>query len=64
MAAYMSLDRYNTFTHCVRSGQPVIMMEFIVDLRKRPRGVCNADALAEHGEQTNKLAKHHHWMAL
>eukprot|EP00983_Pelagomonas_calceolata_P005864 193441-Pelagomonas_calceolata.AAC.1 len=28
------------------------------------RGVWNADALAEHGAHTNKLAKYHHWMAL
>eukprot|EP00983_Pelagomonas_calceolata_P002512 84570-Pelagomonas_calceolata.AAC.1 len=40
------------------------MREFVVDLRKRLRGLWNADALAEHGEHTNKLAKYHHWMAL
>eukprot|EP00983_Pelagomonas_calceolata_P054873 1143889-Pelagomonas_calceolata.AAC.1 len=42
------------------------MKEFVVDLRKRLRGVWTVDALAEHGEHTNKLAtgKYHHWMAL
>eukprot|EP00983_Pelagomonas_calceolata_P132541 1161877-Pelagomonas_calceolata.AAC.4 len=38
--------------------------EFVVDLRKRLQGVWNVDALAEHGEHMNKLAKYHHWMAL
>eukprot|EP00983_Pelagomonas_calceolata_P129221 1161588-Pelagomonas_calceolata.AAC.3 len=64
LAACMGLGRYNTFTHCVRSGQPIVMRELVVYLRKRLRGVWNADALAEHGEQPNKLAKHHHWTAL
>eukprot|EP00983_Pelagomonas_calceolata_P087435 1156959-Pelagomonas_calceolata.AAC.1 len=40
------------------------MREFVVDLRQRLRGVWNADALAQQGEHTNKLAKYHHWMAL
>eukprot|EP00983_Pelagomonas_calceolata_P065800 1148740-Pelagomonas_calceolata.AAC.1 len=40
------------------------MREFVVDLRKRLRGVWNADALAEQGEHTNKVAKYPHWMAL
>eukprot|EP00983_Pelagomonas_calceolata_P064945 1148376-Pelagomonas_calceolata.AAC.1 len=48
----------------LKSGQPIVMREFVVDLRKRLRGVWNADALAEHGEHTNKVAKHHHWMTL
>eukprot|EP00983_Pelagomonas_calceolata_P086754 1156825-Pelagomonas_calceolata.AAC.3 len=30
------LDRCNVFTHCVRSGQPIVTREF-VDLRKRLR---------------------------
>eukprot|EP00983_Pelagomonas_calceolata_P032160 1009552-Pelagomonas_calceolata.AAC.1 len=64
LAACTGLDRCNTFTHCVRSGQPIFMREFLVDLRKRLRGVWNANALVEHGEHTNKLAKYHHWMAL
>eukprot|EP00983_Pelagomonas_calceolata_P069472 1150372-Pelagomonas_calceolata.AAC.1 len=29
----------------------------------RLRGAWNADAMAEDGEHTNKLAKYHHWMA-
>eukprot|EP00983_Pelagomonas_calceolata_P031283 982317-Pelagomonas_calceolata.AAC.1 len=33
---------------------PIVMRELVVDLRKRLRGVQNADALAEHGEHTNK----------
>eukprot|EP00983_Pelagomonas_calceolata_P008675 282828-Pelagomonas_calceolata.AAC.1 len=37
------------------------MREFVVDLRKRLRGVWNDEALAEHGEHTNKLAKYHDW---
>eukprot|EP00983_Pelagomonas_calceolata_P068352 1149889-Pelagomonas_calceolata.AAC.3 len=68
----LSLDRCNTFTpsegrrinHHVRSGQPIVVREFVIDLRKRLRGVWNADALADHGEHTNKTAKYHHWMAL
>eukprot|EP00983_Pelagomonas_calceolata_P064142 1147995-Pelagomonas_calceolata.AAC.20 len=48
----------------LRSGQPIIMREFVVDLRKMLRGVWHADALAEHGGHTDKLAKYHHWMAL
>eukprot|EP00983_Pelagomonas_calceolata_P115707 1160225-Pelagomonas_calceolata.AAC.5 len=50
LAACTGLDRCNVFTHCVRSGQPTIMREFVADLRKRLQGVWNADALAEHGE--------------
>eukprot|EP00983_Pelagomonas_calceolata_P046600 1140261-Pelagomonas_calceolata.AAC.2 len=30
------------------------LREFVVDLRKRLRGVWNADPLAEHGEHMNK----------
>eukprot|EP00983_Pelagomonas_calceolata_P070760 1150920-Pelagomonas_calceolata.AAC.2 len=52
----MGLDRCNTFTHCVWSGQPIVMREFVLHLRKRLRGVWNADASAEHGEHTDKLA--------
>eukprot|EP00983_Pelagomonas_calceolata_P018736 588430-Pelagomonas_calceolata.AAC.1 len=63
LSACTGLDRCNMFTHCVQSGQPIVMREFVVDLRKRLRGAWNA-ALAEHGEHTNKLAKYHHWMAL
>eukprot|EP00983_Pelagomonas_calceolata_P126557 1161318-Pelagomonas_calceolata.AAC.1 len=59
----MGLDRYNTFTHRVLSGQPIIMREFVVDLRTGPRGVRNADALAEHDAHVNKLAKFHQWVA-
>eukprot|EP00983_Pelagomonas_calceolata_P114614 1160112-Pelagomonas_calceolata.AAC.9 len=64
IAACMGLDRCNVFTHRVRSGQPIVMRELVVDLRKRLRGVWNAEALAEHGKHTNKLAKYHQWMAL
>eukprot|EP00983_Pelagomonas_calceolata_P083413 1156152-Pelagomonas_calceolata.AAC.10 len=73
LAACTGLDRCNTCTHCgggesrlfgANSGQPKVMREFVVDLRKRLRGVWNAEALAKHGEHTNKLAKYHHWMAL
>eukprot|EP00983_Pelagomonas_calceolata_P055089 1143980-Pelagomonas_calceolata.AAC.2 len=49
LAVCMGLDRYNTF---------------VVDFRKRLRGVWNADALAEHVELTNKLTKYHHWVAI
>eukprot|EP00983_Pelagomonas_calceolata_P014491 461403-Pelagomonas_calceolata.AAC.1 len=52
LAACMGLDMHNTFTHCVRSGQPIAMREFVADLRKRLRGVTptvwDAAALAEH----------------
>eukprot|EP00983_Pelagomonas_calceolata_P079906 1154903-Pelagomonas_calceolata.AAC.8 len=48
---------YNVF-------KPIVKREFVVDLRKRLQGVWNADALAEHGEHMNKIAKYHHWMAL
>eukprot|EP00983_Pelagomonas_calceolata_P080486 1155164-Pelagomonas_calceolata.AAC.1 len=58
------LDRCNTFTHSVQTGQPLVMREFVVDLRKRLRGLWNPDAWAEHGEHTNKIAKCHHWVAL
>eukprot|EP00983_Pelagomonas_calceolata_P062330 1147253-Pelagomonas_calceolata.AAC.1 len=46
------------------SGQPTVMREFVVGLSNRLRGVWAVDVLAEHGEHMNKLAKHHHWMAL
>eukprot|EP00983_Pelagomonas_calceolata_P069110 1150255-Pelagomonas_calceolata.AAC.1 len=48
------LKQVQPVTHCVRSGQPIAMREFVVDLRKRLWGVWNADALAEHVEHTNK----------
>eukprot|EP00983_Pelagomonas_calceolata_P024369 766634-Pelagomonas_calceolata.AAC.1 len=64
LAARTGLDRCDVFTYCVRSGQPIVMRESVVDLRKGLRGVWNVDALAEHGEHTYKLAKYHHWMAL
>eukprot|EP00983_Pelagomonas_calceolata_P034363 1076678-Pelagomonas_calceolata.AAC.1 len=56
LAACTGLDRCNVFTHYVRSGQPIVMREFVIDLGTRLRGVWNADALAEHGEYTDKLA--------
>eukprot|EP00983_Pelagomonas_calceolata_P019930 629726-Pelagomonas_calceolata.AAC.1 len=34
LAASTGLDRCNVFTRCVRSGQPIIMREFVVDLKK------------------------------
>eukprot|EP00983_Pelagomonas_calceolata_P011790 379508-Pelagomonas_calceolata.AAC.1 len=57
LAACTGLDRCNVFTYCVRSGQPAVIREFVVDFRKRLQGVWNADALAEHGEHTDRLAE-------
>eukprot|EP00983_Pelagomonas_calceolata_P006665 218822-Pelagomonas_calceolata.AAC.1 len=28
LAVCMGLDRYNTFTHCVQSGRPIVLREF------------------------------------
>eukprot|EP00983_Pelagomonas_calceolata_P116091 1160267-Pelagomonas_calceolata.AAC.6 len=35
LAACIGLGRCNVFTHCVWYGQPIVMREFVVDLRKK-----------------------------
>eukprot|EP00983_Pelagomonas_calceolata_P120396 1160703-Pelagomonas_calceolata.AAC.6 len=42
------------------------VLAIILKMRKRLRGVWNAEALAEQleGEHTSRSAKYHHWMAL
>eukprot|EP00983_Pelagomonas_calceolata_P029885 935885-Pelagomonas_calceolata.AAC.1 len=45
--ACLGLDRCNTFTRNVCSGQPTVMREFVADLGKRLQSVWNADAWAE-----------------
>eukprot|EP00983_Pelagomonas_calceolata_P019507 613363-Pelagomonas_calceolata.AAC.3 len=46
------LNRCNTFIHLVRSGQPIVVRESVVNSRRRLQGVKDANALAEHDEHT------------
>eukprot|EP00983_Pelagomonas_calceolata_P005189 169502-Pelagomonas_calceolata.AAC.1 len=43
-----------TALHSAKFYCPIVMRELVVDLRNRLRGVWTVDALAEHGEHTNK----------
>ena len=64
ISAFQGLDRRNYFTHCVYSGQPIRINDFVVDLRERHRSVWPTEDQAEHGVHLNKLAKYHNWVAL
>eukprot|EP00983_Pelagomonas_calceolata_P045640 1139837-Pelagomonas_calceolata.AAC.1 len=47
---------------CTR--QPINLMDFVVDFRKRHRSVWPTEDQAEHDGHPNKLAKYHNWVAL
>eukprot|EP00983_Pelagomonas_calceolata_P045985 1139959-Pelagomonas_calceolata.AAC.2 len=64
LSALEGLDRRNSFTQCVYSGQPISIKDFVVDLRRRHRSVGPTEDQAEYDEHPNKLAKYHNWVAL
>jgi len=55
--AFHGLERSVEFQHCVRSLQAIPLSEFVVDVRKRLRGVWRQAAQPGNADHVNKAAK-------
>jgi len=57
--AFHGLDRSFDFQHWVRSLQAIPLSEFVVDVRKRLRGVWRQATQPGNADHVNKAAKYH-----
>ena len=62
--AFHSLERSVDFQHRVRALQAIPLSKFVVDVRKRLRGVWRPAAQPGNADHVNKVAKYDNWVAL
>jgi len=62
--AFHGLERRVDFHHRVRALQAIPLSEFVVDVRKRLRGVWRPAVQPDNADHVNKAAKYHNWVAL